>query len=78
MDATVLLTDAEAGVLFELLEGDRCRLLLEIAHTDHRSMKRELKARESLLQGILGKLVVQPAAAPPGRAAARTDSTASP
>lgn len=56
MGATVFLSAPEVGVLLELLEGDRCRLLLEIAHTDHRSMRQELKARESLLQGILRKL----------------------
>jgi len=33
-----------------------CRLLLEIAHTDHRSMREGLKAREELLKGIIRKL----------------------
>jgi hypothetical protein len=66
--ATVFLTDAEVGVLLELLEGDRCRLLFEIAHTDHRSMKQDLKGRESLLQAILGKLTGQGIAEPLRRA----------
>ena len=39
MTATVALSDAEVKLLKELLQGDMCRLILEIAHTDHRSMR---------------------------------------
>jgi hypothetical protein len=52
----ISLSDPEVRLLRELLQGDLCRLLLEIAHTDHRSMKEGLKAREKLLQGVIQKL----------------------
>ncbi len=58
MSATVFLIDSELGVLRELLEADRRRLLLEIARTDHRSMRVALRTRESLLQSILQKLEI--------------------
>ncbi len=50
------LTDAEARVLAQLLEGDIARLLLEIAHTDNRHMREGLKAREELIKGIRDRL----------------------
>ena len=56
MTRCLVLTTPESQLIQELLEGDRCRLLLEIAHTDHRDMKEGLKAREELMQGILQKL----------------------
>jgi hypothetical protein len=56
VDATIVLTAAEVDVLQELLEGARCRLLLEIAHTGLRSMRQELQERESLVQSVLQKL----------------------
>jgi len=56
MTRCLVLTTPESQLIRELLEGDRCRLLLEIAHTDHRDMKEGLKAREELMQGILQKL----------------------
>ena len=52
----ISLSDSEVKLLRELLEGDRCRLLLEIAHTHHRSMGDGLKAREELLEGIIHRL----------------------
>jgi hypothetical protein len=52
----ISLSDLEVRLLRELLQGDLCRLLLEIAHTDHRSMKEGLKAREGMLQGLIQKL----------------------
>ena len=52
----ISLSDSEVKLLRELLEGDRCRLLLEIAHTHHRSMRDGLKAREELLEGVIHKL----------------------
>jgi len=33
-----------------------CRLILEIAHTDHRSVRDALKAREEMLKGVILKL----------------------
>ncbi len=59
MATNISLSDPEVKLLRELLESDRCRLLLEIAHTDHRSMREGLKAREELLQGIIHKLDAQ-------------------
>ena len=56
MSRYLILSPSECALLQELLQGDRCRLLLEIAHTDHRDMKAGLKARETLLEKILQKL----------------------
>ena len=56
MTTTVALSDAEVKLLKELLQGDMCRLILEIAHTDHRSMRDGLKAREETLRGVIKKL----------------------
>ncbi len=55
----ISLNDPEVKLLRELLEGDRCRLLLEIAHTHHRSMKEGLKAREELLEDVIHKIEAQ-------------------
>jgi len=54
--ANLSLGDPEVLLLQELLQGDLCRLLLEISHTDHRSMREGLKARERLLEGVIRKL----------------------
>jgi len=43
-------------VLRELLDADYSRIILEIAKTDTRKMREELKIREELLKGIIGKL----------------------
>ncbi len=64
MGATVFLIDSELAVLHEVLEDHRRRLLLEIAHTDHRSMRDGLKTRESVLQSILQKLQPAPTLSP--------------
>ncbi len=56
MVMNISLSDLEVRLLRELLQGDLCRLLLEIAHTDHRSMKQGLKAREEVLRGVIQKL----------------------
>ena len=61
MTRCLVLTTPESQLIQELLEGDRCRLLLEIAHTDHRDMKEGLKTREEIMQGILYKLQVETA-----------------
>jgi hypothetical protein len=52
----VRLDEGEALVLREALEKDRKELLLEIARTDHRELREELRERETLLEGILKKL----------------------
>ncbi|MBI4572451.1 MAG: hypothetical protein HY713_04085 [candidate division NC10 bacterium] len=59
MVMNISLSDDEVGLLQQLLQGDMSRLLLEIAHTDHRSMKQGLKAREEVLRGVIQKLEVK-------------------
>jgi hypothetical protein len=56
MVTNIALSDSEVKLLQELLQGDMSRLLLEIAHTDHRSMKQGLKAREEVLRHVIQKL----------------------
>lgn len=50
------LTNMELQVLKELLDADYSRIILEIAKTDTRKMREELKIREELLGGIIKKL----------------------
>jgi len=50
------LTNMELQVLRELLDADYSRIIHEIAKTDTRKMREELKIREELLKGIIGKL----------------------
>ena len=54
--AAIDLNEAELNLLKELLQGDLARLLLEIAHTDHRSMREGLQKREGTLKGVIDKL----------------------
>lgn len=54
--ATIDFSAAESNLLKEVLQGDLARLLLEIAHTDHRAMRDGLKQREELLRAVLEKL----------------------
>lgn len=56
------LTDSEALLLKEILEADLSKLLMEIANTDVRSMRKGLKEREEALRSIVGKLTVVRAA----------------
>ncbi len=58
------LTSTELQVLKDLLEGDYSLIIREIARTDARKMRDELKARETLLRGVMEKLgmTVRPAA----------------
>ena len=56
------LTDKETLLLKEILEADLSKLLMEIANTDVRSMRRGLKEREEALRSIVGKLAVVRAA----------------
>jgi hypothetical protein len=56
MATAISLSEAEVRLLQQLLQGEQCRLILEIAHTDHRSMREGLKAREELLKGVIQKL----------------------
>ena len=50
------LSEGESNLIKELLQGDLARLLLEIAHTDHREMRDGLKKREEVLIGVIAKL----------------------
>lgn len=50
------LTNLELQVLRELLDADFSKLLLEIARTDHRKMREDLKVKEELLKSIMEKL----------------------
>ena len=50
------LTVPEKFVLRETVEAAIKELLGEIARTDHRKMREELKEREVLLTGVLAKL----------------------
>ncbi len=50
------LTSMELQVLKELLETDHTRIIREIAKTDTRKLREELKTRETLLKGIKEKL----------------------
>jgi hypothetical protein len=59
MVTNIVLNDPEVRLLQELLQGDMSRLLLEIAHTDHRSMRLGLKAREEVLRHVIQKLEVK-------------------
>ncbi len=52
----VMLTDREAELLRLMVEKDIHELLMEIANTDHREFREELKAKEDVLQSIRGKL----------------------
>ncbi len=58
------LSSMELQVLRELLESDYSRIIREIARTDSRKMRDELKARETLIRGVMEKLgmTVRPAA----------------
>lgn len=56
MAYTMELSDPELKLLKELLTGDEARLGVEIAHTDRRALKDQLKERQELLRGLVGKL----------------------
>ena len=56
------LTDSEALLLKEILEADLSKLLMEIANTDVRSMRKGLKEREEALRSVVRKLTVVRAA----------------
>ncbi len=50
------LTVPEAELLRELLNADVSRLIHEIAKADSRAARKDLRAREALLEGILERL----------------------
>ena len=50
------LTSAEAELLLELLRNELSELRTEIHRTETRAFKDDLKAREALLEAIIGRL----------------------
>lgn len=53
---TIELSDDEARVLRAILESDRSDLRMEIANTDSRSFRDQLKRRERFLDQLLSRL----------------------
>jgi hypothetical protein len=56
------LTENEALLLKEILEADLSKLLMAIANTDVRSMRKGLREREEILRSIVGKISIVKAA----------------
>lgn len=52
----VTFSAAEVDVLREMIEKDIHGLVMEIANTDHREFRDQLKVKEALLEGVLAKL----------------------
>ena len=50
------LTRAEHTILRETMEKSINDLLMEIAHTDNRKLREQLKEREEIMRGILARL----------------------
>lgn len=50
------LTSAEAELLLELLRNELSELRTEIHRTETRAFKDDLKAREALLEAIIGRM----------------------
>jgi hypothetical protein len=53
---TLELTSAEAELLLELLRNELSELRTEIHRTETRAFKDDLKAREALLETIIGRV----------------------
>lgn len=43
----------ELGVLIEVLELERAKLLVEIRHTDHRAFRDRLRRRLTVVEGLM-------------------------
>ena len=54
-EVVLKLAGEELGILDELLESERSRLLVEIRHTDHRSYRDELRHRLDVVEHLLEK-----------------------
>lgn len=52
-EVVLKLAGEELGILDELLESERSRLLVEIRHTDHRSYRDELRHRLDVVEHLL-------------------------
>lgn len=62
MPMELALTENEALLLKEILEADLSKLLMAIANTDVRSMRKGLREREEILRSIVGKISIVKAA----------------
>ncbi len=49
------LSAEEFGILTELLESERAKLLVEIRHTDHRLFRDELRHRLDTVEAMLAR-----------------------
>jgi hypothetical protein len=59
-------TSEELGLLSELLEAARVKLLVEIRHTDHRAFRDELRHRLALVEALSTRFPPSCAEMPPG------------
>ena len=57
----VELTEQEVLILREFLEAGLRALYREIHHTETRSFKEQLKAKQALIERLLGQLAQEPA-----------------
>jgi len=55
------LADHEALIMREFLEAGLHALYREIHHTETRSVKEQLKAKQALIERLLGQLAPEPA-----------------
>jgi len=55
------LTDQEALIMREFLDAGLHALYREIHHTETRSVKDQLKAKQALIERLLGQLAQEPA-----------------
>ena len=55
------LTDQEVLIMREFLEAGLHALYREIHHTETRSFKEQLKAKQALIERLLGQLTQEPA-----------------
>ncbi len=57
---SLVLSDEERELLFDILEERHRALLREIAHTDHHDFKVSLQKRERLLESLLSRFMAHP------------------
>jgi hypothetical protein len=54
---SLVLSDEERELLFDILEERQRTLLCEIAHTDHHDFKVALQKKEQLLESLLSRFI---------------------
>lgn len=52
----IKLSDSEVDLLREILQKDIHELVMEIAKTDHREFREQLKKKEAMLEGLFARL----------------------